>query len=192
MRARALALAAVAALAAGGCGSAQKGGATSAAADLPATANVHPETSASARRADLRRAMALVDVSAAKLGYRVVLAPRNDPLLRGLTDTAKRTITLYLAHGDAPHRTAHDLAHEIGHAWDAEHMTTASRNAYLARRGAPNSPWWPRNGRSDYGVGAGDFAEVFALCHAASPDFRSTLAPRPGDACALLPAGAAR
>jgi hypothetical protein len=192
MRARALALVGLAALAAGGCGSGQKGGATSAAADLPATANVHPETSASARRADLRRAERLVDVSAAKLGYRVVLAPRLDPLLRGLTDTGRHTITLYLARGDAPHRTAHDLAHEIGHAWDAEHMTTASRRAYLARRGAPKAPWWPGNRRSDYAVGAGDFAEVFALCHAASPDFRSTLAPRPADACALLPAGAAR
>jgi hypothetical protein len=192
MPARRLALAAAAALAAGGCGSAQKGGATSAAADLPATANVHPETSASARRADLRRATALVDVSAAKLGYRVVLAPRLDPLLRGLTDTGRRTITLYLARGDAPHRTAHDLAHEIGHAWDAEHMTPASRRAYLASRGVPKAQWWPGNRRSDYAVGAGDFAEVFALCHAASPDFRSTLAPRPADACAALPARAAR
>ena len=189
-RAGALALTAAAALAAAGCGSARKGGATSAAADLPATANVHPETSASARRADLRRAAALVDVSAAKLGYRVVLAPRLDPLLRGLTDTGKHTITLYLARGDAPHRTAHDLAHEIGHAWDAEHMTTASRRAYLARRGVPKAAWWPSSGRSDYAVGAGDFAEVFALCHAASPDFRSRLAPRPADPCAVLPDGA--
>ena len=189
-RAGALALTAAAALAAAGCGSARKGGATSAAADLPATANVHPETSASARRADLRRAAALVDVSAAKLGYRVVLAPRLDPLLRGLTDTGKHTITLYLARGDAPHRTAHDLAHEIGHAWDAEHMTTASRRAYLARRGVPKAAWWPSSGRSDYAVGAGDFAEVFALCHAASPEFRSRLAPRPPDPCAVLPRGA--
>jgi hypothetical protein len=131
-------------------------------------------------------------VSASALGYKLVLAPRRDPLLRALTDTTAHTITLYLAQGDAPHRTAHDLAHEIGHAWDAARMTPAARHAYLARRGVPNAPWWPRNRRSDYAVGAGDFAEVFALCHAASPEFRSRLAPQPVDACAILPAEAAR
>ena len=162
------------------------------ATDLPATANPHPETSAAARRADLRRALPLVGVSARALGYRIVLAPRTDPLLRALTDTSTHTITLYMAQGDAPHRTAHDLAHEIGHAFDAAHLTDAQRRAYLARRGVPHAPWWPTNRRSDYSVGAGDFAEVFALCHAASPEFRSRLAPRPVDACAILPREAAR
>jgi hypothetical protein len=184
-------IAALAALVAtAGCGSSASP--SKPAADLPATANARPETSAAARRADLRRAKPLVDVSAAALGYRVVLAPRRDPLLRALTNTGAHTITLYLAQGDAPHRTAHDLAHEIGHAWDADHMTPAMRRAYLASRGVPNAPWWPTGKRSDYGVGAGDFAEVFALCHAASPEFRSRLAPRPGDPCAILPAEAAR
>jgi hypothetical protein len=97
-----------------------------------------------------------------------------------------------MARGDAPHRTAHDLAHEIGHAFDAVHMTPAARRAYLARRGVPHAAWWPRDRHGDYSVGAGDFAEVYALCHAASPDFRSRLAPRPVDACAILPAEAAR
>ena len=162
------------------------------ATDLPATANVHPETRAAARRADLRRALPLVRGSARALGYRIVLAPRTDPLLRALTDTDSRTITLYMAAGVAPHRTAHDLAHEIGHAFDAARLTQAQRRAYLARRGVPRAPWWPSNRRSDYSVGAGDFAEVYALCHAASPEFRSRLAPRPVDACAILPPEAAR
>ena len=189
--ARIAALAVLAALTAAGCGSSARSSSTPA-ADLPATANTRPETSPAARRADLRRAKPLVDVSAAALGYRIVLAPRRNPLLRALTDTGAHTITLYLAQGDAAHRTAHDLAHEIGHAWDAEHMTPATRRAYLQRRGVPNAQWWPSNKRSDYDVGAGDFAEVFALCHAASPDFRSRLAPRPADPCTILPAEAAR
>jgi hypothetical protein len=71
-------------------------------------------------------------------------------------------------------------------------MTPAGRRAYLDGRGVPRAQWWPRNGRADYSVGAGDFAEVYALCHAASPEFRSRLAPRPVDACAMLPAAAAR
>ena len=160
---------------------------TKPATDLPATANVNPETSPAARRADLRRALPLVNLSARALGYRIVLAPRTDPLLRALTDTSSHTITLYMARGDAPHRTAHDLAHEIGHAFDSARMGDAQRRAYLARRGVPRAPWWPTNRRSDYSVGAGDFAEVFALCHAASPEFRSRLAARPVDACAMLP-----
>jgi hypothetical protein len=152
---------------------------------------VRPELDAGARRADLRRALDLVGgVSAGALGYRIDLAPRRDAALRALTDTGKRTITLVLARDDAPHRTAHDLAHELGHAWDAEEMTPASRRAYLARRGVPRARWWPASGQADYDVGAGDFAEVFALCHAASPEFRSRLAKRPADACSMLPRGA--
>ncbi len=33
----------------------------------------------------------------------------------------------------------------------------------------------------------GDFAEVFAACHAASPEFRSRLAAPPDDPCGMLP-----
>jgi hypothetical protein len=96
-----------------------------------------------------------------------VSGPRGG--VRGQTDTALRTITLYVDARDATHRAAHDLAHEVG---------------------APAARWSPAQAGSDYATGAGDFAEVFARCHAASPEFRSRLAPRPADACALLSAGA--
>jgi len=184
-----LALSAAAlALGAAGCGS---GAASSGGQDRAQVASARPELDAAARQADLRRALPLVGGPTAQaLGYRVGLAPRRDPGLRALTDTGARTITLYLARNDAPHLTAHDLAHELGHAWDAEHMTSVMRRAYLARRGAAGARWWPSARASDYAVGAGDFAEVFALCHAASPAFRSRLAPRPADACAALPKGA--
>jgi hypothetical protein len=89
------------------------------------------------------------------------------------------------------HRVAHDVAHEVGHAYDVSRMTARERRRYLRRRGVPRAPWWPGAG-SDDASGAGDFAEVFALCHAASPDFRSRLAPRPASPCSLLPRGARR
>jgi hypothetical protein len=192
VRRAAIVVTVLAALAAAGCGASAHSPAALREAGLPSTANFRPEVSATARRLDLRRALPLVSgVSAGALGYRIELAPRQDPGLRALTDTDTHVIMLYLAQGDAPHRTAHDLAHELGHAWDAEHMTPATRRAYLARRGVPRATWWPTvAGHTDYEVGAGDFAEVFALCHAASPDFRSRLAPRPADPCAVLPAGA--
>jgi hypothetical protein len=157
--------------------------------DAPAPpAAARPATAAD--RALVARAQALVDVRPSDLGYRLdVRGAHGD--VRGQTSTGRRTITLYVRSGDAPHRIAHDLAHEIGHAYDAVRLTDAQRRAWLRARGARSARWFPDAGTaSDYATGAGDFAEVFARCHAASPDFRSRLAPRPVDACGLLPAGA--
>jgi hypothetical protein len=140
-------------------------------------------------RALVTRAGTLVAANPEALGYRLrVAAPRRG--IRGQTDRVSRTVTLFVSGTDAPHRVAHDLAHEIGHAYDAVRMSAAARAAYLLRRGVPAAQWSPGGRVSDYDSGAGDFAEVFALCHAASPEFRSTLAPRPVDPCPLLPAGA--
>jgi hypothetical protein len=153
----------------------------------PATAPA--PLSAAAARALAERAQALVDVRPARYGYRLVVAgPRAG--VRAETDRVRRTITLYVGAGQPAHRVAHDLAHEIGHAYDARRMTPAARSAWLRARGAPGRPWSPGPGVPDYASGAGDFAEVFARCHAASPEFRSRLGPAPRDACARLPAGA--
>jgi hypothetical protein len=128
-------------------------------------------------------------VQPADVGFTVRIAgPRFG--LEGQINAANRVITLFVTPGEVAHRMAHDLAHELGHAYDLVHNTPADRAAYLARRGRPEAEWWPGRGPSDYAVGAGDFAEVFALCHAASPIFRSRLAPQPTDACAALPAAA--
>ena len=141
-----------------------------------------------AQRAALRRALDLVSYRG-RLGYRIVLAPPRRGV-RAATNTGTRTITIFLDPPDAPHRVAHDIAHELGHAWDALHLDAAGRRAYLHGRGVPHAAWWPRTVGADYDTGAGDFAEVFARCHAASPEFRSRLAPPPADACAALPAAA--
>jgi hypothetical protein len=144
---------------------------------------------AATARAVVARAQRLVSVTPAQLGYTLRVA---GPVagLRGQTDTAARTITLFVSPRDAPHVVAHDLAHEIGHAFDARRLTPALRAAYLRTRGVPAAPWFPDRTASDYRSGAGDFAEVFALCHASSPVYRSRLAPRPADACRVLPAAA--
>jgi hypothetical protein len=154
----------------------------------PAPARLSPADVAAAR-ALVRQAERLVTVSPRALGYRVRIAgPRPD--VRAQTDTAAHTITLFVSPADAPHRVAHDLGHELGHAFDAARLSAAQRAAYLRARGAPGAAWWPGRTVSDYRSGAGDFAEVFALCHAASPEFRSRLAPRPRDPCGLLPPAA--
>jgi hypothetical protein len=152
----------------------------------PRPATLSPADAAAAR-AVVGRAQRLVSVTPAELGYTLRVA---GPVagLRGQTDTAARTITLFVSPHDAPHLVAHDLAHEIGHAFDARRLTGAQRAAYLHSRGVPGARWFPAGGVvSDYRSGAGDFAEVFALCHAASPVYRSRLAARPEDPCGVLP-----
>jgi hypothetical protein len=137
-----------------------------------------------------RRAQKLVDVTPAELGYRLVV---RGPLagVRGATDRTARTVTLYADDRQAAHRVAHDLAHELGHAYDDRRMNAAARARWLRVRGAAaGTRWSPGGAVSDYETGAGDFAEVFARCHAASSEFRSRLSAAPADACALLPAGA--
>jgi hypothetical protein len=133
----------------------------------------------------VRRVLALT-ASAPRAGYRLRFSgPR--PGVRAQADTRRRTIDVFVRPGDATHRVAHDLAHELGHALDERRLSARERAAYLRRRGVPDAPWWPGGAPSDLTSGAGDFAEVFARCHAPSPDFRSRLAPAPADACAMLP-----
>jgi hypothetical protein len=141
---------------------------------------------AAAARALVARAQELVSVTPADLGYRLRVA---GPVagIRGQADAASRTITLFVSPQMQPHQVAHDLAHEIGHALDAQRLSGVQRAVYLRARGVPEAAWWPGHEASDYRSGAGDFAEVFALCHATSPEFRSRLAPRPEDPCGLLP-----
>jgi hypothetical protein len=151
----------------------------------PSPAQLSPADAAAARSV-VARARALVAMTPAQLGYRLrVRGPVAG--LRGQTDSATRTITLYVAPGDAPAAVAHDLGHELGHAFDATRMTDADRAAYLRARGVPGATWFPGGRASDYRSGAGDFAEVFALCHAASTVYRSRLAARPQDPCGVLP-----
>ncbi|HZQ27571.1 MAG TPA: hypothetical protein VFA94_07725 [Acidimicrobiales bacterium] len=145
-----------------------------------------PVRKAGADEVVAKRALSMVDITNVKVGYRLVFAPPQ-PGVRAQTDRATKTITVFAAPFDDPASLAHDVAHELGHAFDDRFLDDAGRRAYLKARGVPDAPWWPGAQVSDYGTGAGDFAEVFALCHAsASTEFRSQLAPRPADACAAL------
>jgi streptogramin lyase len=132
-----------------------------------------------------RRALALVSYRWQRLGYRIVFAPARLGV-RAETDTARRKITVYVRLTDSPVRIAHDIAHEVGHAYDARFFHARERHAYLVLRHRSGARWWPKRVASDYATGAGDFAEVFALCHSSSREFRSILAPKPVNACALL------
>src|SRR5262249_41273368 len=105
----------------------------------PSPAHLSPADAAAARSV-VARARRLVAATPAQLGYRLRV-PGRVAGLRGQTDSATRTITLYVAPGDAPATVAHDLGHELGHAFDATRMTDAGRAAYLRARGVPGATW---------------------------------------------------
>jgi hypothetical protein len=148
---------------------------------------LEPVTDPSELRATGDRALGLVAYPWHDLGYEIVFAP-GQPKVRAQTDLVAHRITVFLGEGDATHRIAHDIGHELGHAYDAKYLTDADRLRYLQQRGVPSATWFPGTKFSDYDTGAGDFAEVFAACHAASPEFRSRLADKPAQACSLIPA----
>lgn len=147
------------------------------------------ESNSTAANAFQRQTLSLVDVSASSLGYSIQFAPPRDGL-RAMTDTGNRRITIFASQYDDDVRVAHDVAHEIGHAFDDRKLTARSRDRYLELRGAVGTNWLPAGGddASDYASGAGDFAEVFAACHSPSLEFRSTVALRPADPCGLVAA----
>lgn len=147
-----------------------------------------PVTDRAEQRQIGRRALRLVRYPASRLDYRIDFAAGRAGI-RAQTDPERRIITVFLRQGDADHVVAHDIGHELGHAYDLTHLDAPLRARYLSARGAAGADWSIAS-PDDYGTGAGDFAEVFALCHVASPDFRSTLAVRPVDPCRLLPKGA--
>ncbi len=108
-------------------------------------------------------------------------APRTGYL--GLTLVKQRTVEIYLRAGRSVEGTAHDLAHELGHVADVTFNENETRSAYLVNRGlAESTPWWTCNSCGDLQVGAGDFAETFAVLVGPKFKFYSEVGPRPSAA----------
>lgn len=114
------------------------------------------------------------------LGFTIRFDPPREGL-RGVTYASEREIRIYVRLTDPLARTAHDLAHEIGHAADIVHMDRERRNAWLDARGAAGTEWWSCDYCEDRGHGSGDYAEVFALWQTGPSHYSSQLAARPSD-----------
>jgi hypothetical protein len=111
----------------------------------------------------------------------------------GLTYPAQRHVDMFVRSCSAESWALlrHVMAHEMGHAYDAAHMTTASRAAYMAMRGIPaGTPWFGCAYCTDFATPAGDFAETYSQWQRGTSDSRSRMAPAPGPA-ALARIGAA-
>jgi hypothetical protein len=123
--------------------------------------------------------LAQIDYPWEELGFELRFLPPRDGI-RGMTFPDRRRIELYVRLSDPLARTAHDLAHEIGHAVDLTVMDRSRRGEWAERRGYDRStPWWPCPRCEDRGTGAGDYAEVFALWQVGGRYFSSQLAPAP-------------
>ncbi len=112
-------------------------------------------------------------------GWVIVQAPARVGL-EGLTRPAERRIDVH-ARGSwtVPH-FRHVVAHEIGHAVDVTLLDDAARREWADARGHPNIEWWPNgDGVTDFGSGAGDFAESFAWVMLGGGEWFSTVAGPP-------------
>ena len=101
----------------------------------------------------------------------------------GLTYVRERKVEIYVRTDRTVEGLAHDVAHELGHVADVTAGNDDTRAAYLQARGlAATTPWWTCSGCTDLQVGAGDFAETFALLAAPPFKFYSELGQRAGPA----------
>lgn len=84
--------------------------------------------------------------------------------LRALTYPHEKRIEVFVRERDTVRSLHRVLAHEFGHVVDVELNTAADRDRWVAERAlAPNVLWWPDESAADFGTGAGDFAEAFAV-----------------------------
>lgn len=99
----------------------------------------------------------------------------------GATMTNERRIEIYVDGKRSVAELAFTAAHELGHAVDLTLLDGSERDRWLAVRGASGKAWWAANAESDYAVGAGDWAEAFAVWQLGGSGY-STLAPAPTEA----------
>ena len=123
-------------------------------------------------------ALASLRGGAARTGFRVEFAPARKGYM-GLTHLRERRIELFVrpCGVQSDELLRHVAAHELGHAYDTTHGTSASRAAWMAARGIPAStPWYGCSGCTDFATPAGDFAEVYAQWARGASSNRSQLA----------------
>jgi hypothetical protein len=100
----------------------------------------------------------------------------------GLTYPTRRHVDVFVRSCSAETAALlrHVVSHEMGHAYDAAHMSAAMRESYKAMRGIPAStPWFGCSYCTDFNTPAGDFAETYSQWQRSSADSRTQIAPMP-------------
>jgi hypothetical protein len=102
----------------------------------------------------------------------------------GLTYPERRHVDVFVRSCSAESFTLlrHVTSHEMGHAYDAAHMNSSLRRAYMDMRGIPaGTPWFGCNYCTDFNTPAGDFAETYSQWQRGSHDSRTQIAAMPND-----------
>lgn len=149
-------------------------------AAAPATAGLCSGDGWQQRRG--QAALASLRAGAERTGFRVEFTAARKGYM-GLTHLKQRRIEMFVRSCDAQPESLlrHVMAHELGHAYDTTHMSTASRAAWQRVRGIPaGTPWYGCSGCTDFATPAGDFAEVYAQWARGASSNRSKLAGAPG------------
>jgi len=95
-------------------------------------------------------------------GWTIEFLPGRPGFL-GATWPDRKHIEVFVRDDLDDAELAFTLAHEIGHAVDVTHLDEDDRARWLRARGRLGTPWWTGSGLSDFEVGAGDWAEAFAV-----------------------------
>ncbi|MFN0028785.1 MAG: ImmA/IrrE family metallo-endopeptidase [Acidimicrobiales bacterium] len=112
------------------------------------------------------------------------MGPR--PGFLGATITNERRIEIYVDGQRSVDELAFTVAHELGHAVDLTLLNGTERDGWLAARGVPGEAWWAANAESDYAVGAGDWAEAFAVWQLGGSGYSTLAGPPTPSQLALL------
>jgi hypothetical protein len=151
-------------------------------AAAPATKDVCTGPGWQARRG--QAAMATLKDNGQRSGVSVSFLGAKSGYL-GLTFPERHHVDVYVRSCSAESFTLlrHVMSHEMGHAYDAAHMTASMRKAYMAMRGIPaGTPWFGCNYCTDFKTPAGDFAETYSQWQRGSHDSRTQIAPMPDSA----------
>jgi hypothetical protein len=130
------------------------------------------------------RALATLKDNGTRSGVSIAFKAAKPGYL-GLTYPARRHVDVFVRSCSAESFTLlrHVMSHEMGHAYDAAHMTPALRTAYMKMRGIPaGTPWFGCSYCTDFATPAGDFAETYSQWQRGSSDSRTKIAPMPGQA----------
>ncbi len=114
-------------------------------------------------------------------GWTINFLPSR-PGFYAMTFNRDHRIEIYVRPDRTTEGLAHDIAHELGHAVDVTYNSDEDRAEFLRLRGLPaKTAWWVCDRCTDLSVGAGDFAETFALWAAPPYRFYSELGSVPSE-----------
>jgi hypothetical protein len=128
-----------------------------------------------------QRALSTLKDTGQRSGVTVSFKPAKSGYL-GLTYPSRRHVDVFVrsCSSESASLLRHVVSHEMGHAYDAAHMTPALRDAYKKMRGIPaGTPWFGCSYCTDFSTPAGDFAETYSQWQRGSADSRTKIAPMP-------------